>query len=89
MLKHKFKLGELVYGKIISQKAYGIFINIHNIKALLHKSEITKENKNSEYLILKNNQFIKTKIIYLNTREGLISVSTKNIKFSLNLLPQY
>ena len=89
MLKHKFKLGELVYGKIISQKAYGIFININNIKALLHKSEIKRETKHSAYLILENDQFIKTKIIYLNTREGLISVSIKNVKFSLNLLQQY
>lgn len=89
MLKHKFKLGELIYGKIISKKAYGVFLNINNIRALLHKSEIIKTDKSYEDIILEKNSFIKIKIIYLNTREGLISVSIKNVNFSLSLLPQY
>lgn len=87
ILRHKFKLGELIYGRIISEKTYGIFLDINNIKALLHKSEI--KNKKYNDIVLDKGKFIKTKIIYLNTREGLISVSIKNVKFSLNLLLQY
>ncbi len=89
MLKHKFKLGELIYGKIILQKEYGVFLNINNIKALLHRSEIAKTSKEYEKIVLEKGKFIKTQIIYLNTREGLISVSIKNVRFYLTPLPQY
>nr|YP_009400013.1 ribosomal protein S1 [Tolypiocladia glomerulata]ARW69832.1 ribosomal protein S1 [Tolypiocladia glomerulata] len=76
-LKHKFKLGELLYGKITVIRTYGIFIDIYTIKALLHSSEIQFRNLK---MPLKIGKFIKIKIIYLNIKQGLVSVSTKSVK---------
>lgn len=86
ILKHKFKLGELIYGEIITIKTYGIFLKIYEFRALLHKSEIKGKNINSKTISFKNGKFIKAKIIYLNTNEGLVSVSIKNVQFTFNPL---
>lgn len=88
-LKHKFKLGELVYGKIVSQKPYGIFLDIYNMRALLHVSEISNESKTRIERSSEINQLIKIKIIYINSKDGLISTSIKEVKQEPILLPQY
>nr|YP_009395881.1 ribosomal protein S1 [Herposiphonia versicolor]ARW64861.1 ribosomal protein S1 [Herposiphonia versicolor] len=84
---HKFKIGELIYGKIIALKPYGLFLNIYGIKALLHISEMgyLKEHINK----LKINNFIKIKIIHLNTKHGKISVSIRKLKKLTNHHLQY
>lgn len=88
-LNHKFKIGELVYGQILKQKQYGIFLNIYNIRVLLHISEMNfklmKEDKHSIEL----GQFIKVKIIYINLQEGLISASMRNVKYGIIPPQQY
>ena len=89
ILKHKFKLGEIVYGKIIVKKTYGVFIEIYNVNALLHNSEISNKNIPYKNTSIKIGQFIKAKIIYLNNKEGLVSVSIRHIKCSLTPLQQY
>lgn len=86
-LKHKFKLGELIYGKVVMQKEYGIFLNICDIKALLHISEIDKKLQNKNLIHI--GQFIKVKVIYLNIEQGLVSVSIRNIKYQFNHHLQY
>nr|YP_009394645.1 ribosomal protein S1 [Vertebrata thuyoides]ARW63207.1 ribosomal protein S1 [Vertebrata thuyoides] len=88
-LKHKFKLGELIYGEVVMQKPYGIFINIHEIKALLHVSEIKYKISNKSKALIHIGQFIKVKVIYLNIEQGLISVSIRNIKHYFNHHQQY
>nr|YP_009398565.1 ribosomal protein S1 [Lophocladia kuetzingii]ARW67751.1 ribosomal protein S1 [Lophocladia kuetzingii] len=77
---HKFKLGELVYGKIILITSYGLFLNIYKIKALLHISELSIEYAKHIYSHFYIQQLIKVKITYINSREGKLSVSQKNIK---------
>nr|YP_009398997.1 ribosomal protein S1 [Cliftonaea pectinata]ARW68040.1 ribosomal protein S1 [Cliftonaea pectinata] len=77
---HKFKLGEIVYGEVISIISYGAFININKIIGLLHISEI-----NSKYIKRRNftyyiGKVIKVKIIYINTKQGKLSVSTRLIQ---------
>lgn len=77
---HKFKLGELVYGKIISIKSYGLFLEIYGIKALLHISEIgSKYIKNLDDFF-KEKTLIKVKIIHINLNQGKLSVSKRSIK---------
>nr|CRF40209.1 Ribosomal protein S1 [Laurencia snackeyi] len=81
LCKHKFKLGELSYGKIIMTKPYGMFLNIYGIKALLHKSEIKlNQNKDIES-IFKIGKLIKVKIIHINNKRGQLSVSQRNLKY--------
>nr|ARW63819.1 ribosomal protein S1 [Chondria sp. (in: red algae)] len=78
--KHKFKLGELLYGRVVCIKSYGIFLNIYGIKALLHISEIGFnyiKNMNTFFHIGK---LIKIKIIHINMKQGKLSVSKRNIK---------
>nr|YP_009394436.1 ribosomal protein S1 [Leptosiphonia brodiei]ARW62998.1 ribosomal protein S1 [Leptosiphonia brodiei] len=89
IIEHKFKLGEILYGEIIIKKSYGVFLNIYNINALLHNSEINTSNIKYRGKIIKTGKLIKTKVIYLNNKEGLISVSMRNIKVMLTPLQQY
>nr|YP_009394016.1 ribosomal protein S1 [Polysiphonia sertularioides]ARW62578.1 ribosomal protein S1 [Polysiphonia sertularioides] len=81
-LKNKFKLGQIIYGEVVMKKNYGIFININNIRTLLHISETNSEVNSKKILHL--GEFIKLKIIYINTQEGLVSLSTRTIKTDIN-----
>lgn len=83
---HRFKLGELVYGKIISIKPYGIFINIYGIIALLHISEISSTYIHNIQSFSKTGKLIKVKIIHINTKQGKLSVSKRQIN-KINNLP--
>nr|YP_010619363.1 Ribosomal protein S1 [Amplisiphonia pacifica]WAX03376.1 Ribosomal protein S1 [Amplisiphonia pacifica] len=75
---HKFKIGELLYGKITNLKSYGLFIKIYGIKALLHISEIGNINCKNEIFI--KGELIKVQIIHLNKEHGQISVSIRQLK---------
>nr|YP_010171053.1 ribosomal protein S1 [Chondria tumulosa]QSD57194.1 ribosomal protein S1 [Chondria tumulosa] len=77
--KHKFKLGELVYGKIILIKTYGVFLKIYNIKALLHVSEIGFTYIKNINIFFSIGKLIKVKIIHINIKQGKLSVSKRNI----------
>lgn len=77
--KHKFRIGEIIYGIIIDIQNYGIFININGILGLLHISEISSYYIDNIYQIFNINDLIKVKIIHINQKQGRLSVSTKNI----------
>nr|YP_010851708.1 ribosomal protein S1 [Echinothamnion hystrix]WGH14538.1 ribosomal protein S1 [Echinothamnion hystrix] len=89
LLLHKFKIGQLLYGQVIILKSYGLFINIYGIKALLHISEIGETNRNNNNLIFIKGQFIKVKIIHINSKHGQVSVSIRNLKDITNHHLQY
>nr|QCI04771.1 ribosomal protein S1 [Bornetia secundiflora] len=76
--KHKFRLGELIYGIIINIQNYGIFIDIQGILGLLHISQISVDYIPNIYHIFHINQLLKVKIIHINTKQGRLSVSKKN-----------
>nr|ARW64247.1 ribosomal protein S1 [Chondria sp. (in: red algae)] len=78
--KHKFKLGELVYGKVIFIKSYGLFLDIYDIKALLHVSEIGFTYIKNMNIFFNIGKIIKVKIIHINTQQGRLSVSKRNTK---------
>nr|YP_009398782.1 ribosomal protein S1 [Kuetzingia canaliculata]ARW67968.1 ribosomal protein S1 [Kuetzingia canaliculata] len=78
--KHKFKLGEILYGQIIVIKSYGLFLNIYGIKALLHISEIGFNYIKNINLFFKVGKLIKVKIIHINNIQGQLSVSKRNVK---------
>nr|WMP11929.1 30S ribosomal protein S1 [Laurencia australis]WMP12141.1 30S ribosomal protein S1 [Laurencia australis] len=82
LCKHKFKLGELSYGQIITIKPYGLFLNIYGIKALLHKSEIKINPKKHIESNFNIGELIKVKIIHINNKRGQLSVSQKNLKYN-------
>lgn len=84
LCKHKFKLGELSYGKIVIIRQYGLFLSIYGIKALLHISEIKLSENKHINLNLKIGKLVKVKIIHINNKRGQLSVSQRNLKYHIN-----
>lgn len=79
--KHKFRLGELIYGRVKIIKPYGLFIEIYQMTALLHISEIAYQYINNIYHFFHIGKIIKVKIIHINMKQGRLSVSRRyNIK---------
>nr|YP_009399197.1 ribosomal protein S1 [Taenioma perpusillum]ARW68594.1 ribosomal protein S1 [Taenioma perpusillum] len=77
---HKFRIGEIIYGYVIQIKSYGLFIKIYDLIALLHISNITSKYINNIYHFFYTGELIKIKIIYIDNKQGRLSVSTINIK---------
>nr|QCI08701.1 ribosomal protein S1 [Sphondylothamnion multifidum] len=78
--KHKFRIGELIYGIIVNIQTYGTFIDIYGILGLLHISEISPSYIKNIYTIFHIGKIIKVKIIHVNIKQGRLSVSIKNLK---------
>lgn len=78
--KHNFKLGEILYGKIRQIKSYGLFLDIHGIKALLHISETKYALKKNIETSICTGHILKVKIIHINVKRGQLSVSRRNLK---------
>lgn len=81
LCRHKFKLGELSYGRVIVIRPYGLFLNIYGIKALLHKSEMKLNQKTHIESNFKIGELVKIKIIHINNKRGQLSVSQRNLKY--------
>ena len=74
---NKFKIGDLVMGKIIKIKPYGIFIDIYGIPGLLHISEIGSKNIINITTMFHIGDSIKVKILHIDMEQGRLSVSRK------------
>lgn len=74
---HKFRISEIVYGKIIKIKEYGLFIEINQILALMHISEISSTYIKNLYTSFSLGQIIKIKIIHIDLKQGRLSLSKK------------
>lgn len=70
--------GQIIEGTITQVKKYGCFINIYGFIALLHISEIDKDSLNN-IKIFYIGKTIKVKIIHIDTKQGRLSVSRRNI----------
>lgn len=75
--QHQFRMHEIVYGKIILIKQYGLFIEINNILALLHISEIGSRYIENLYQSFTIAQIIKIKIIHIDFKQGRLTLSKK------------
>nr|YP_009293949.1 ribosomal protein S1 [Ahnfeltia plicata]AOM65637.1 ribosomal protein S1 [Ahnfeltia plicata]UAT97168.1 ribosomal protein S1 [Ahnfeltia plicata]UAT97373.1 ribosomal protein S1 [Ahnfeltia plicata] len=79
IMEDKLKVGQIINGEIISIQAYGLFIRIQGIAALLHISEIGyKHIENIENKFQIGSQ-IKVKVIHIDTIQGRLSVSRRNL----------
>nr|ARW60292.1 ribosomal protein S1 [Laurencieae sp.] len=78
--QHKFKLGEVLYGKVILIRSYGLFLDIYGIKALLHVSEISHKHVDNMNLLFNIGKIIKIKVIHINNKRGQLSVSKRYLK---------
>nr|YP_009315639.1 Ribosomal protein S1 [Liagora brachyclada]SCW24297.1 Ribosomal protein S1 [Liagora brachyclada] len=77
-IMHTIKIGTTIDARVIEVTEFGVFFNIYNIPALLHKSELKdKELEDLEYIFEKQSQW-KIQIIHLDSKQGRISVSLAN-----------
>nr|AOM64628.1 ribosomal protein S1 [Riquetophycus sp.] len=74
---NKFKIGDIVIGKIMNIKSYGAFIQIYGVPALLHISEIGYKNIIDIHTIFNIGDRIKVKILHIDLKQGRLSVSRK------------
>nr|YP_010986300.1 ribosomal protein S1 [Pachymeniopsis lanceolata]WOL37218.1 ribosomal protein S1 [Pachymeniopsis lanceolata] len=75
----EFKIGHIVRGEITEIKKYGLFITIHGIPALLHISEIGYKHIDNIHKTFVLGNKIQVKIIHIDTKQGRLSVSTRDI----------
>lgn len=73
------KLNEIYLSCVLNIKPFGIFVSINGIKCLLHISEIKNERIENIYSLYNIGDQIKVKIIYINTEQGKIAVSAKQV----------
>ena len=78
--KHKFRIGEVIYGVIIKIKSYGLFIEVYGIIALLHISEIGFKYINDINNIFYTGKLIKVKVMHIDISQGRIALSRRNLQ---------
>lgn len=71
-------IGQLINGIITQIQKYGLFIDIHGFTGLLHISEIGPDNLNNLKIFYIGN-ILKVRIIHIDTKQGRLSVSRRNI----------
>lgn len=74
------KIGEIVKGKIVNIKNYGIFIELDDgSTALCHISEISKRYINNIFRLFSINQTIYAKIISIDKKNNFVNLTIKGI----------
>lgn len=66
-------------GCVLMIKPFGIFLNVHGLKCLLHISEISSKKIIDITKTFKKGDLIKVKVIYVDSSEGKITVSAKQV----------
>lgn len=75
--KSMIHIGQKIEGIITKVTNYGIFININQIPALLHISEIGHKHIDKLETIFKTGNKITVKIIHIDKKQGRLSVSRR------------
>ena len=73
------QVGLTQIGSVLAIKPFGIFLNIYGIKCLLHISEISNQKIENLMRLYRKGDRIKVKIIYVNSSQGKIAVSAKQV----------
>lgn len=73
------QVGMIQKGCVINVKPFGIFFNIYGIRCLLHISEISNKKIDNLMNLYKKGDIVTVKVIYVNSSQGKIALSAKNI----------
>ena len=73
------QIGLIQFACVLSVKSYGIFLNIYGIKCLLHISEVSNKKIDNIHKLYKKGDQIEVKVIYINSSQGKIAVSAKQV----------
>ncbi|VEP17393.1 hypothetical protein H1P_60049 [Hyella patelloides LEGE 07179] len=78
----QLQVGNLIIGKILAIKEYGLFIYTDNLAVLLHISEVSQISISSEDLnnIFKVDDEIKAIVVSMDIYKGRVAVSTKELE---------
>nr|YP_009370246.1 30S ribosomal protein S1 [Bulboplastis apyrenoidosa]ARO90735.1 30S ribosomal protein S1 [Bulboplastis apyrenoidosa] len=86
--KKKLFIGQIVTGVILNIESYGLFVDIGNIKGLLHISEIANYYIDNLHDIFTVGKSLQVMIVHLDLARGRISFSLKQI-MSQQLINSY
>lgn len=78
-LSNFIQVGQITTGTITKIETYGLFIEIRNVTALLHISEIEHKNINKINKVFQIGNEIKVKIIHIDKKQGRLSLSRRNL----------
>lgn len=71
------QVGQITIGTITKIETYGLFINIHDVTALLHVSEIGHNRVDQIKNTFQVGDKIKVKIIHIDKKQGRLSLSRR------------
>lgn len=74
------RVGLTEIGCVLAVKPFGIFLNIYGIKCLLHISEILNKKIDNIHNLYKKGDQINVKVIYVNSSQGKIAVSSRQVQ---------
>ena len=74
------KVGDIVKGKVVNIKNYGVFVELENgTLALCHISEISKKYINNIFKLFNLDQVVYAKIIEINEEKHFVNLTIKGI----------
>jgi len=74
---NKLEQGQVVEGKIVGIRPFGVFVEVRDIKALLHISEVSQKFVVDLPSLFEVGQLIKALVIDIDEDKGQVSLSTK------------
>ena len=78
----KYKIGDIVDGKITGIQNYGIFVNINNeYNGLIHISQVSNSFVKNINDYVKVNDVIKVKIINIDDKNKRLKLSIKDLNY--------
>ena len=78
----KYKIGDIVDGKITGIQNYGIFVNINNeYNGLIHISQVSNSFVKNKNDYVKVNDVIKVKIINIDDKNKRLKLSIKDLNY--------
>ncbi|NPA61771.1 MAG: S1 RNA-binding domain-containing protein, partial [Epsilonproteobacteria bacterium] len=78
----KYRVGDIINGKISSVTDFGAFVKIDDVEGLIHNQEVSWDKSATAKNSLKKGDDVEAKIIKIDTESGRISLSKKALEES-------
>ena len=77
---NKLRVGQVVNGVVRAVKPYGVFVDIGNLKTLLHVSMISHLPIEHPNQVFEVNDWIRALIVDINSERGRVTISTRELE---------
>ena len=74
------KLGQLIDGRVVGVKAYGVFVDIGGCSALLHVSTISQLPIAHPNQVFQVGDWVRAIIVWMDIEKGRVSISTSDLE---------